>query len=522
MNPRRALVALGLSTSLLLTAGVSAASTAQENDEIELVPFESTLLELSGVVPAGWTDAGRGIFTRADSPTDLAFVAQQSAPVGLEQIWPAILPQLGLSEVPTVDETRSSDAFDWQIYRVDVPAPARSVSVALSEQDGRSYIAMLTSAPEEHTSLVASVFDPVVEAMAPLAVDMPVADDPVDYVVEEVTFPGGSDAVVLAGTLTLPAGDGPHPVIVLLNGSGGQDRDSSFRPLTELAPFADLADAFTSAGVGVLRYDDRGVAGSSGDYGDATVADLTEDASSALDYLVTRSDVDAGRMGLLGHSEGAVYTASLAADDPRVSFAISLAGPAVDGISAIDDQQIAILRSMELPDDYVERLVPLNSKARDEVYEGDLETAEGTLRELFGLVYDEQTEAVREALGERDGYVDFQVERALLVLDNDWVRSFLAIDPGEDWARVTIPVLALFGGKDLQVLAEQNEPALRAALEAAGNADHEIVVLPDANHLLQDAETGSLSEYGTLAPELTPELIPILVDWLTERAGVAE
>ena len=160
MNLRR-LLAPALSIALASTASASALA----QDEIELEPVGSTLMQLESVKPVGWEEVGPGSYTRAESSTDLARLAMQAAPLPVEQLWSALLPQLGLSERPELAESRSTDFFDWSIYDVDIAAPPISVTLALADGDGRSYIVLLQSAPEEHATLREQVFDPALAAL---------------------------------------------------------------------------------------------------------------------------------------------------------------------------------------------------------------------------------------------------------------------------------------------------------------------------------------------------------------------
>ena len=338
---------------------------------------------------------------------------------------------------------------------------------------------------------------------------------------EEVAFPGGSEDVELAGTLTLPNGPGPHPVVITMTGSGPQDRNESLKPLTLLEPFAVIADALTSAGVGVLRYDDRGVGGSTGDYNAATVQELAEDARAAIDYLETRDDVDPGRIGLFGHSEGGLYAAMLGASDPRVAWIGMMAPAVIDGLTLIEEQNIALTRSTGSSEAQVEAVAEWGAVAMPLALEGDFEALERVTSDLYGRLWDELTPEEQEFAGERDTFIQLQLDSQMPIYTSDWFRSFLGYDPTSDWAQVTVPVLAIFGGKDVQVIAESNQQALETALAAAGNEDVTTLTIPDANHLFQEADTGALAEYGQLEPEFIDGFVEQVVEWTVERAGVA-
>ena len=296
MNTRRSRILPAITVALVV--GLLFGATGAVAQDIERRPVEDPLFGVSSVVPADWQDLGGGVYSRGTPPEDLALIAIQAAPASIEQLWVSLLPQFALTEAPDATGKYSSELSDWTLYRFDVHLGAviLAVELALAEDAGTSQLILLQSDPAEFDVLREEVLLPAIDAFAPLEPTPTPDPSTFDYHIEEVAFPGGSEGVVLAGTLTLPDGPGRHPVVVTMSGSGPQDRDESMRPITTLKPFAILADALTSAGVGVLRYDDRGVGGSSGDYESATIAQLAEDARAAIDYLETREDVDADRI----------------------------------------------------------------------------------------------------------------------------------------------------------------------------------------------------------------------------------
>jgi len=263
------------------------------------------------------------------------------------------------------------------------------------------------------------------------------------------------------------------------------------------------------------------VGSSTGDYGSATLGDLASDGEAALEYLRARDEIDPARIGVLGHSEGGLYAAMLAAQDPDIAFVVAMAAPATDGVSLIVAQNEAILRAAGESEAEIGHAVALAEEAMPLARDGDDTALEGVLRDYYGGLWDRQPEQDRTILGERDAFVERQVESQLPLYLSDWYRSLLTYDPAPDWARVKVPVLGLFGANDVQVVLAQNEPALRAAVGTGGATDVEIVVFPDANHLFQASQTGALAEYSTLASEFTADFLPTLVAWVTERAGVA-
>jgi hypothetical protein len=500
-------VRLVLFLAVLLTG-----PTTLAQEQVTLVPYTSDAQGFSSVVPEGWTEIAPGVFARQGSATDTTLVAQQAVPAPPKEVLASLLPQLNLTEAPAAVGTHQGEALEWTLYQAEVTAGpvAAAVDVALADAAATTYVVVLQTTPDEHEALHEAVFLPILDALRPITV----AAAPVSYVVDEVTFTNRD--ITLAGTLTLPEGTGPHPVIVLVSGSGPQDRNEDIG--APLQPFRVLADELTRSGVGVLRYDDRGVGESTGTFARATTHDFATDAEAAIEYLLTRDEIDPDQIGLLGHSEGGYVAAMLGARNEDLDFIILLAGPGVSGRDLIIrqnerlleaegssqaeiDAQIAYLQEMITVLDDPEAVAALT-------YERVLEQVEG------------MPEEERAAIGDPEAYARGIAERVAAEYTTGWFASLLAYGPGPDLAETTVPVLAIFGGKDVQVDAEQNAPAVAAALEEGGNDDVEVVVLPDANHLFQAAETGSPDEYVTLPAEFTPELLPTIVDWLREHEVV--
>ncbi len=326
---------------------------------------------------------------------------------------------------------------------------------------------------------------------------------PLPYRSEDVGYPSGD--LDLAGTLTLPEGPGPFAAVVMITGSGAQDRDEA---LAGHRPFLVIADALTRAGYAVLRTDDRGVGGSGGDYAQATYEELAADALAGVSYLATRPEVDPARIGLFGHSEGG-YLAPLAALQApgSVAFTVLMAGPAVSG-------EDVLLRQNEL-------LLPLMGSPPEQV-----EAQVAFLREVVVLLraeeYDQARELARTRIPEQTAWLPpeqrptpEQLDAQVAALTSPVMRALLTYDPATALAELSVPVLAFYGGKDLQVAAEQSEP--RAVELLAGNPDATVVTLPGLNHLMQPAGTGLPSEYAAIETTVAPEALDLVTGWLQER-----
>jgi pimeloyl-ACP methyl ester carboxylesterase len=321
---------------------------------------------------------------------------------------------------------------------------------------------------------------------------------PYPYREEDVAYENIAAGITLAATLTIPPGPGPFPAVVLITGSGAQDRDSS---LMGHRPFLVLADYLTRRGIAVLRADDRGVGKSGGNFGAATTADFATDAEAGVAYLRTRHEVDARKIGLVGHSEGGVIAPMVAARNPAVAFIVMMAGSGVPGDEIIIAQTTLLAQAAGLGAEQVER-------------NGALE------RDILQLVKKEKDPTVlaarlREMLPSR--IPPEAMEMQVKALSSPWYRYFLAYDPVPALKRLTCPVLAINGERDLQVPPKQNLPAIRSALEASGNKHFEIVELPGLNHLFQTAKTGSPSEYAQIEETMSPVALDTIARWILKQ-----
>lgn len=344
---------------------------------------------------------------------------------------------------------------------------------------------------------------------------------PPEPLLEEVTFANGE--ITLAGTLSLPsAGKGPHPAVILISGSGPQNRDEELPGVPGYRPFATIADYLSRRGIAVLRYDDRGVGGSTGDHATATSADFAADAEAALGYLLGREEIDPKWVGLLGHSEGGLIAAMIAARNPAVAFIVSMAGVAVDGYRLLLKQLERILEAEGSTEEEMATALEQQRTVMDLALAERWEEVETFLRGLILEQLQSLPEEQKAALGDLEELAAQQVTIQLAGLQSPWFRFFLSYDPRRDWERVKVPVLALFGGLDVQVDAAQNRVALEEALARAGNEDVTIVVFPTANHLFQAAETGSPTEYAALSPRFVPGFLETIAGWLRERVKAKE
>jgi uncharacterized protein len=330
---------------------------------------------------------------------------------------------------------------------------------------------------------------------------------PYPYVSEELTFQNQSADVTLAGTLTLPAKEGKFPVAVLISGSGGQNRDEE---LLGHKPFLIISDYLTRNGIAVLRYDDRGIAGSTGNFSTATSADLATDVEAAIDYLKTRKEIDASKIGLIGHSEGGIIGPMVAARSKDVAFVVMLAGTGMKGSDLLPLQAELIGRASGASEKDLESTKKINStifkmvadtKDQDKLRK-DLEAYLKTV--ISEIPEDQKPQGISEA-----DFINMQLNQIV----NPWMYYFLTYDPVPALKKLKCPVLVLNGEKDLQVPPKENLPLIRKALKK--NKAVEIIEFPGMNHLFQECTTGAPSEYGVIEQTMSPKMLKTMGDWIS-------
>lgn len=336
---------------------------------------------------------------------------------------------------------------------------------------------------------------------------------PFAYQVEEVTYPHQTEDFHFAATLTYPTASEHLPAVVLISGSGAQDRDES---IFEHKPFAVLADHLTKAGMMVLRVDDRGVGGTGRDKNpqDDTTSDFASDVSSSLAYLRSRKEADPDKIGLIGHSEGALVGAMVAAEDRGVAFLVLLAGPGVPGDELLVLQSEKFARASGAGETEVSSLKDLQGRIFSIIRnQPDIDAGKREARAILLAEYTKLSDEERKAAGSADSFVD----QHSAVIGIPWFRYFITYDPKSALSKVTCPVLALTGTKDLQVPPEQNLPRIQQWLTQGHAKDVSVRELPELNHLLQSAKTGLATEYGELEETIAPIALNEISDWLRSR-----
>ena len=324
---------------------------------------------------------------------------------------------------------------------------------------------------------------------------------PFPYQIEEVAFQNGD--INLAGTLTVPQGDGPFPAVLLISGSGLQDRDET---VFGHKPFWVLADHLSRAGIAVLRVDDPGIGKSTPHPEPPTTADFATDVEAGVTFL--KRDDRIGTVGLIGHSEGGIIAAIVASRRDDIGFVVLMAGPGVPGAELLLKQNERIFDGMGIVGERKETLLTLLDRLFTTLTS---DMTEDEMRQQVDEIVRKQFEINGIPPAQQD---ETQVQAAVEQVLNPWMRYFLAFDPRPALEATRVPVLALNGELDVQVDAEQNLTAIDAALEKGGNHNVTLHRLPKHNHLFQRAKTGLINEYAVIEETISPEVLDLIRDWI--------
>lgn len=332
------------------------------------------------------------------------------------------------------------------------------------------------------------------------------------YNTDEVTF--YNDGNTFAGTLTYPKDEGKKfPAVVMITGSGAQNRDEE---IFGFKIFKKIADYLTRNGIAVLRYDDRGVGGSTGKkVKESTTADFAGDVVAAVQFLKTKDFIQPMAIGLFGHSEGGIVAPLAFTKTNDIAFMILMAGTGVKGIDVLKEQSKLIMKADNASDDDISGyIVMLNLIYETLVKDGNIKELEEQLEKNVSENYDKMSTEEKKAINNKDEYIKRTVKETISQFSTPWMKYFLSYDPSYALEKVTCPVLMLFGGKDLQVPVGQNQKPMEDALKKAGNSNYTVKIYPDANHLFQQAITGSPNEYGSLQKDFIPGFLNDITEWI--------
>ena len=335
---------------------------------------------------------------------------------------------------------------------------------------------------------------------------------PFPYRAEEVVYENAAGGVKLAGTLTLPR-EGPFPAVLLITGSGPQDRNEE---LLGHKPFLLWADYLTRRGIAVLRVDDRGVGGSTGKVGESTIDDHVGDALAGVAFLKSRPEIDAQKIGLMGHSEGGLVAPAAAVKSKDAAFIVLLAGTGVSGEQILYLQGDLIARAAGTTAEAAAKTTA-TQKNLFAILKAESDNAaaltklKAALDEALAKLTDDERKAI--AAQQKAGAAQLQM------MVSPWFRHFLTYDPKPVLEKVQCPVLAVCGEKDLQVPPKNNLPVIEAALKSAGNNDFTVKELPGLNHLFQTSATGTIGEYGQIEETINPAALAIVGEWLARQVA---
>jgi pimeloyl-ACP methyl ester carboxylesterase len=334
---------------------------------------------------------------------------------------------------------------------------------------------------------------------------------PYPYYSEEVHFVNKNGNFDLAGTLTMPNKTGVFPAVILITGSGPQNRDEE---ILGHKPFLVIADYLTRNGIAVLRCDDRGTGESGGNFKTATTMDFSTDVEAALDFLLTRNEIDKRKIGLIGHSEGGLIAPMVAVRRKEIAFIVLLAGPGIPGERILLSQEALIGKASGESDEAVSDETSVSKGAYNLVTATqNLDTLKIKLTAYFNDRIKSDSTFARMIGSDHAQFIAAQVRQ----LASPWMQYFIQFDPASTLEKVKCPVLALDGSKDLQVPPEIDLAAIKTAVEKGGNKDVTTFDIPSLNHLFQECKTGSPSEYAQIEQTFSPVALDKMTKWIISK-----
>jgi len=324
-------------------------------------------------------------------------------------------------------------------------------------------------------------------------------EKPFPYNSEDISFYNDVDKITLAGTLTTPKNKKNFPTVILISGSGPQNRNEE---IMNHKPFLVISDFLTRNGIAVLRYDDRGIGKSEGDYSKANSKDLSRDTEAAIKYLKSRKEINNNKIGLIGHSEGGLIAPMIASNSKDVGFLVLLAGPGLKGEELLLLQKKLTEQKSGINEIVVNKSQQIFKGAYDIIstYKGNDEKLRNMLKEYFNQKFNNE-------IGEN------QLNSLIQSLTSPWMKYFIKYNPSTALEKIEVPLLALFGKNDLQVPAIENSKVF----EEVDNKNIEIVQLDNLNHLFQESKTGLPSEYSNIKQTISPKVLDIISKWIIEH-----
>ncbi len=333
---------------------------------------------------------------------------------------------------------------------------------------------------------------------------------PYPYIEKEVVYRNEQANIKLGGTLTLPRMKPPYPAVILITGSGAEDRDET---ILGHKPFLVLADYLTRRGISVLRVDDRGVGASTGIFSQSTNADFASDVKAGIEFLKTQNEINSQKIGLIGHSEGGFIAPLVARNNSDVAFIVLMAGPGLPLEQILYMQAELISRAMNAKEELISKQRSIQEAMFSIVKsEKNLKHAEQQVRKVLSEALKDMKEQGLPIQSQNS--LDTQIKMVL----SPWFRDFISYDPKVALREVKCPVLALNGEKDLQVPPKENLAAIEQALQEGGNISYQIIELPNLNHLFQNAKTGAINEYAQIEETISPKALEVIGNWVIEQS----
>lgn len=400
-------------------------------------------------------------------------------------------PQQGATNIPVTITIVKDSNISFEIIAAKIKYDGilkNDIIIGTFNQNGQSFTLNLS-----HQNKIKEVIKKPQEPIAPYP-----------YYSEEVIFNNAKDEVKLAGTLTLPTRNGNYPVIILISGSGPQNRDCE---LLGHKSFLVISDFLTRNGIGVLRFDDRGVGASTGSFQKATSADFVTDVESAIAYLKTRSEVNKNQIGLLGHSEGGLIATIIGSKSNFVDFIVLVASPGIPGDELLLLQKEKIERASGLSEKEITAGIDLNRRIFNKVTSSKNDT------QLKNEIYSTLV-AFNEEQTSDEQQTDNEINTIVETITSPWFYYFLNFKPIPSLEKIKCPVLVLAGEKDLQVPSLENIASIEKAFKKGKKSNFKTVVYPKLNHLFQEAETGLPGEYATIEETFSPKALEEIKNWL--------
>ncbi|MCB0728128.1 MAG: alpha/beta fold hydrolase [Ignavibacteriae bacterium] len=409
-------------------------------------------------------------------------------------------PDQGAKDIPATSTTFENNTLKFTVTKLQLEytgvldADGKEITGTLTQGGGSLPLDLSRESVEKET--VTKSQDPV---------------KPYPYYSEDVKFMNDKAGIELAGTLTIPNKNGTFPVVVLISGSGPQNRNEE---IMNHRPFLVLSDHLTRNGIGVFRYDDRGVADSKGDFKSATSLDFALDAEAAVEYLKSRKEIDKNKIGLAGHSEGGYIAPMIAARNDDISFIVMLAGPGIPGKDIVLLQTELIEKASGVSNEEVAITINMYKGVFDIIKKND---SDDKIKSEVTAFVEQQYAEHPEIMNSTGKVDDKMIAQMISVYSSPWFKFFLEYDPATDLEKVTVPVLAIIGEKDLQVPPKVNLEAIKKALDKAGNKNLTAKELPGLNHLFQNCTTGLPEEYGKIDETFSPQAMDIITEWILDQ-----